>query len=443
MKELNKVGFIIENILVGLITSFMYMFMWNKLLDKKYDFRNIKTYIVFILLAAAIVLNYLYNNQFLRILIITIIFMFAIKIVFKEETNICIMTAIMSQLIGLLSEVTFALFALLILQINESIITEIFSGKLCTIIFLFTTNYIWLKINLFKRINNYFIEKTKNLNKYYLLLLSGLVMIIYNYLIASVYYQISIGLLVMANVILIIIYTAIIFSFLATKNDYNEISNKYVNTLSSLKEYEEILDKYRVSSHENKNQLLTIRAMIVKKEKKLKDYIDSIIDTISNDNEKIMYDTNKIPSGGLRAIIYSKMLSMKDKSIDVNLDIERNVRLVELINLSDKVMLDICKIMGVFLDNAIEEVEKLSKKEILIKLYVDNKDLCISITNNYKGKIQLDKISNKGYTTKENGHGYGLTLVKNIINNNGKMLENNTEINNDYFTQILIIKNVK
>ncbi len=432
---------IIEYILVGLLTSFMYMYVWYKLLDNPYDFKNKKTYIVFVLLSGIIIANYLFNNEFLRISIITIIFMIAIKFLFDEKLNVCVMTAIMGQFVGLLAEIAFALFTLVCLKGGETII-EKYSGSLFAILFLILSNYLLLKINLFKKLNRYLIDKTKNLNKIIFILLSILILLIYNYLIISVYYKINIGTLAIANTVLILIYSIVIFRFLATKNDYNEVSNKYINTLTNLKEYEEILDKYRVLNHENKNQLLTIRSMIVKKDKKIPDYIDTIIDTTIKDNEKLMFDTNIIPAGGLRAIIYSKMSYMQDNNINVKLDIERKVRTIDLKDMTEEKILDICKIVGVFLDNAIEEVQKLDKKEIIIKLYIDNNDFCIGITNNFAGDIDIEKIDNKRYTTKETGHGYGLALVKNIINRNNK-LSNERSIYKDNFTQILRIKNAK
>lgn len=63
----------------------------------------------------------------------------------------------------------------------------------------------------------------------------------------------------------------------------------------------------------------------------------------------------------------------------------------------------------------------------------------IKVSNNYRGNIEVDKIYDEGYTTKGDGHGYGLALVKKIVNSNS-MFENMTEITKDLFSQILMIK---
>lgn len=48
-------------------------------------------------------------------------------------------------------------------------------------------------------------------------------------------------------------------------------------------------------------------------------------------------------------------------------------------------------------------------------------------------------MDNPGYTTKENGHGYGLSLVREIIESNDR-LSSEREIKDNIFKQILKIK---
>ena len=71
-------------------------------------------------------------------------------------------------------------------------------------------------------------------------------------------------------------------------------------------------------------------------------------------------------------------------------------------------------------------------------MYIIDNKLCIKVSNNFSGKIDISRINDEGYTTKSNGHGYGLTLVKEIINNNSN-LEHETELNKKVFSQILKI----
>ena len=51
----------------------------------------------------------------------------------------------------------------------------------------------------------------------------------------------------------------------------------------------------------------------------------------------------------------------------------------------------------------------------------------------------FEKMDNPGYTTKENGHGYGLSLAREIIESNDR-LSSEREIKDNIFKQILKIK---
>ena len=65
---------------------------------------------------------------------------------------------------------------------------------------------------------------------------------------------------------------------------------------------------------------------------------------------------------------------------------------------------------------------------------------CISIANTFKGKVDLDAITDYGYTTKSNGHGYGLSLVKEVIKDNNALSSKTDIIDNKVFVQNLKIK---
>ncbi len=65
--------------------------------------------------------------------------------------------------------------------------------------------------------------------------------------------------------------------------------------------------------------------------------------------------------------------------------------------------------------------------------------IMVKFSNNYIGNIDTNKIFDNGYTTKGRGHGYGLSLVRDIVKNN-TILENKTEISKNIFSQIIIIK---
>ena len=83
--------------------------------------------------------------------------------------------------------------------------------------------------------------------------------------------------------------------------------------LESKKKAQEILDKFRVSTHENKNQLLTIKTMV--KDPKVISYIEAIIDEKTKDNEKIMNKAYTIPDDRFRSLIYQKLCKIDELKI--------------------------------------------------------------------------------------------------------------------------------
>ena len=239
---------------------------------------------------------------------------------------------------------------------------------------------------------------------------------------------------------LIIIFTQIIITILlfAEKNNKQKVQYQCDSLLNNLEEYETMLDYQRMANHENKNQLLVIKGMVEKKDKNIIDYINSIIEEKSEKNESFLFHTNKIPSGGLKGLIYYKILLMKNKNIDVDINIDKSVRKVDFEKVGIGISKDLCKIVGVILDNAIEAVENLKDKKINITLNYKEGFLKIAIANNFSGKIDISNIEEKGYTTKGSGHGYGLSLVKELIKNNSK-LENKKEIRTNVFIQNIIL----
>ena len=99
------------------------------------------------------------------------------------------------------------------------------------------------------------------------------------------------------------------------------------------------------------------------------------------------------------------------------------------------------RILGVFLDNAIHASADMGDKAyVKVTLTMKDDDLCISIKNKFNGTIDVEKIDKVGYSTKGSGHGYGLSLVKNILVENRNLI-NKRKLTKNTFEQILIIKN--
>ena len=431
--------FSITNILGGLINSFAYIYIWTKLLGEKINFKGKRYYIVQVLFMFSLISNYLLIDQLARIIFVVIMMSVFCYMLYKRSIQDSIITAFLSQIIMMISEIIFVMFLTMILQKNPNeMVQSVAGGLLCNI----GISLVSILISKLKFIHNTYLRLSKlfkSFNTKFTFTILIIILISINFIFVAIYYKYNMIYVLITNALISIFYFFICFKFFSAENKYNNITNKYNTTINSLKEYEDILDMYRVSNHENKNQLLTIRSMIINKDKNIPAYIDKVIDNKIKDDERLMFDTSKIPAGGLRAVIYSKMLYMKENNIKFNLKVNRQVRTVELIELGDDLMLDVCKIVGVFLDNAIEAVASLKNKIVNIDLSTDDEFLNIEISNNFEGAIDIEELDTKGYTTKSSGHGYGLSLVKEIINKNNKLI-NERKINRDVFIQKLKIK---
>ena len=429
----------VSYILPNFILVFSMIIIWHKLLNIKINYKDPKLYISIIGLMITSFFNYFVINKFIRVIIITIIFMFFFKFLFKENIQKTILTPIFYQALVFISE--FISFLLISIVFKDDItgFIQTFLGIFSVNILVSIVSVLIVNIKFIRNLFNKMLNITEKIRIHQLFIICIISFLFLNVFVISAYYKVNYYVWVITNILLILLLFIIVLYMLKTQNNYNKVSDKYNIAIKSLNDYENMMTKYRIANHENKNLLLTIRAMILNKEKDIPKYIDSMIEDKYEDDEKLLFNMSVIPSGGLRAAIYSEIMKIKDLGINYTLNIDKDLRSVDLIELDTNTIIDICKIIGVFIDNSIDEVKKLKNKNIDISIYLENKKLNIKVSNNYKGKIEIDRLSDEGYTSKGKGHGYGLSLVKDIIKNNN-LFENKQEISKEVFSQILIIK---
>lgn len=417
------------------------IYMWYKLHNEKIEFKSAKLYISIIMLMGLFIINFYYINKFIKICTLIVVMVLCNYFLFNKKNNENIFVPIVGEIVILFSELIVSVFAFGILKLNPEIVTEKYFGTLFINFVIALLSILLVNINIFKKILKSFLKVTTNIPKKILFILLGLVIFISNFLFATSYYKIQTEYILIFNAGMIIIYSIIVLKMLEQKNKYIKINNKYNMTNNTLKELEQNVTRLKITNHENKNQLLTIRNMIKRGEDSdtLIKHIEKIVDTKIKDDEQLMFQTSTITNSMISSIIYSKMLTMKENNINTGLSVDRNIKDLYLSDMSEELSVEVCKIIGVYLDNAIEEVSKLKDKIINIEVYTEGKTLCIAISNNYEGEIDLVELDNPGYTTKENGHGYGLSLVAEIVNDNHK-LTTDREIKDNIFKQILKIK---
>lgn len=432
---------IIDDILGGIVMAIANIYMWHKLHNQKISFKNYKVYVSIIFISIICIFNYYFVNNYIKILTILVASFIGNCFLFKRKDTSNIFVPIISELIILLSELMISIVAFTILNLDMNFVSSNYFGSLIINILIGFMSVILVNISFFKKLLNFLQKITSNIPKNIIISIFALLIIICNFLLAISYYKIETKYVLIFDRVMIIIYSFIVFKMLEQKNRYIKISNKYNMTNTTLKELEQNVTRLKITNHENKNQLLTIRNMIKKGEdgKSLIKHIENIVNTKIKDDETLMLQTSTITNSMISSIVYSKMLTMKENDVDAALIISRDIKDLYLSDIPDELAVEVCKIIGVYLDNALEEVSKYEEKIINMEFYAEKKTLCIAISNNFEGEIDFEKMDNPGYTTKENGHGYGLSLAHEIIESNDR-LSSEREIKDNIFKQILKIK---
>ena len=422
-----------------LVLCISQVYVWSKLYNERINLKRISLYFSLGLMFVLGYITYFYTSAFVRMILDMFIFFCCNYIIFRKKINEAIISVIYSHFLLAISDMLSAIIVMLFLGINSSKISDdlfftscgniLISFSLC-----FICNFSFIKRNYLK-----LVYITSKFRFKILFIICIFVMLCINFLMATVYYSLNPIFIILINLCFILIYSFIIYRSLKEKNDNLIIKSQNEYLMESLHQYEDMVDRQRVDNHENKNQLLIIKNMIDKKDKDLIKYVNSIIKDKKEDDEVLYTRVKTIPSGGLQGIIYQKMLVMKDEKILFSLDVSRDIHNIDLDNLSMDDNYRLCKIVGVLLDNAIEASRNIDDKCIMISLYIDDNKLIIDISNRFSGDVDINKIDDEGYTSKGEGHGYGLSLIKKILSETDTF-ENERSIKKNVFKQVIKVK---
>ena len=407
---------------------------------KKINFADKKLYLKVFVGLLLFILNFELTPEALRIVGNVIICMCVAFISVNKELKEIFVLGLMIFFINLISEIIYVLISMAIVKpelfiLQDSLLVfvqNIFVGSILTMI----SYYIGIKRWYYK-----LMRAISQISSKQIIIFVILSILLFNFFMWITYFvsQSLYGndILTLVGSAISIFCAIILFIYLKTSSNYKEVTEKYDLSLQSIEEYEKLIDTTKLNNHETRNQFLIIRNMT--NNKKVTNYIDTLLDNKINDNEQLLVEVSRLPRCGLRGLIYSKLLVMKEKKINYNLLIDKKISMVKFSKIEDSLIVDICKVLGVFLDNSIEAVENLDEKDIIIEIYADKNDIVCSVTNNFEGVLEVEELDNLKYSTKGKGRGYGLMLVNEIVNRSNK-LEKSTEIFEDNFTQNLKIK---
>lgn len=186
-----------------------------------------------------------------------------------------------------------------------------------------------------------------------------------------------------------------------------EVLENYVENL------EKMLEETRAFRHDYKNILSTMSGYI--RENEMEGLREFFYQKIYLPEGK--HETQSMAWGSLKNIkpmeikgfLYEKLLLAFAKNIEVQVDITENLT----VDYND--MEELVRILGIFLDNAIEETETMKNGEIRITIGETAKGVRFCIENNYKNQPNISLMTQKGCSTKGEGRGNGLYWAEQIL----------------------------
>ena len=229
--------------------------------------------------------------------------------------------------------------------------------------------------------------------------------------------------------------TFIIIYMIGINTIKDSILNRNIKTIDVLETSNESLiiqnDKIRTFKHDFNNIIQAMNGYVMSEDLvSLKKYV-KIISKDVNDVKEIKVDNNSFLNN---SAIVSLLNRMNSKAIQENVEITFEI-MYEL-NLLNKYEYELIRILGIFLDNAIEAEREEEEKKVEVLFVRDKESKYIIIENNCTKEVDIDKIYTKDFTTKEGNTGLGLWEVKNIVENNPNLFLE-TKVENNSFKHIL------
>jgi two-component system sensor histidine kinase AgrC len=243
---------------------------------------------------------------------------------------------------------------------------------------------------------------------------------------------------------LAVVFLYLVFSIFAfTASLRKDIEMKHKNELQhNLKAYtknvEDVATEMRKFRHDHRNLMLGFRAHIENKNwEGIREYYEGYMGEFAASSDVIEANIDKLGNimiPELKSILFAKFMQASTAGITMFIEVDCHVTIANGSNL-----LDTCRIVGILMDNAIEACKDVMGSNIRFmatmtedKAYFVFRNTCITPT-------PMNKIIQKGFTTKEGARGLGLYNASQLIAKN-RNLTLKTSLKEDYFIQELSVR---
>lgn len=186
---------------------------------------------------------------------------------------------------------------------------------------------------------------------------------------------------------------------------------------------EENMQEIRAIKHDMKNVFLTMGEYVKRShDEDMKSFYQEKIIPFASDEIKmndIYTELQKIKDESLKAFFYYKI--MQGITAKVNMELHVDMDSSFFVNFQN--LPDIIRVLGIFIDNGMEETRFVDGGVVSISLKEKQKEMTILVKNSIRTETKQKGIV-EGTTTKGLGRGNGLTIAKNILGKYGDILWN-------------------
>ena len=427
---MNLLNVILSAVLSGIMSYVAIINMSNE----KFKLRNFIIYLIIFLPLLLIV--YLYFTGITKLILNIILVIISLYVsLFKKDISNSVYYAVVYEMLAFISEVFISVIFVSVFKINitsyEKFQFSLLIFSICNCLMVYVLSKIkFLNKNIQKL--NLIISKNHKDWIYIIIiifLMSLLMVFNKNNLEYSKDYYI--------NVVMVVFVVFSLIYVIYNKFQRQAMEDKYNESMEYVLRYEKIINDQGKKNHEYNNQLMVIKGYINKPEK-LSEYLDEVIGEHKTGQNYTVKQLGFLPDGGVKGLLYHKLSKMEDNNIKYYLYVDQNLKDKDIENFDLKTYRDLTKLLGVFLDNDIDATLKSEEKEIEVELKDKDDYLLLTISNTYDKNIDINKVGKLGYTTKGVGHGFGLSIVKDIARTNSEIETFSSKESNKFIQTAMI-----
>lgn len=187
----------------------------------------------------------------------------------------------------------------------------------------------------------------------------------------------------------------------------NQVLYEYV------RELDDIATEWRLFQHDYKNVMYTAEGFLVEdKYEELKTFWREQLKDFGeeSDSQRRWENLSNIMPLEIKGVFYEKIARALSENVQVHIEV------IEKMEIQGMSILDLSRILGIYLDNALEAAKEAPVSVLWIVIEKTNRGSHIWIENTTKEKADLAQINTKGYSTKgSDKRGLGLYSAGKIL----------------------------